>query len=271
MKTATPFKLSHAATVLALSMLSIAGCTETMGQQRIEPRLPQVAVPQSSPVGVMTTPYPPVGNVIPVFVKPFADHRGQRLYDPNRITALDSNGTKIAPMSEQEAASVAGGADRLYDSVTHPGTAVVVLRSALFGAYMSYGTFGVIGPSELLRAGTLALSADGRLRSVMLNEQVISWSPGPIEEVAIAAKRLQNGGSRMLPVLPRNATQSGCNCFGEPPVGGYLFFPLREYVALEVPIADVSDNRTEIVRVRWGEFDSSVAPNPIVSPQEETE
>jgi hypothetical protein len=237
---------------IILSMLTAAGCAGTV---RSAPSPVRVPIPESVPVEVTGKIYPPVGGVVPVFVAPVANGPSDRYFDPNRIRAIDRNGNAAAPLREKEAAERAGGADILFHSVSHRNNASSALASAVMGGLLTAGTLGIVGPSLLMNGGTLAFSADGRLRSVMLNERTVTWSPSPVEEGLMLLESSRNHGAEFLEVPPRGCADTpACREKFLLPEGGYLFFPAGEYQAIEIPIANRVANQTEIVQIPRSEL-----------------
>lgn len=200
-------------------LLMLSGCASTQYP---------AAIVQAGPepeIEVHAQAFPRIGNVLPVRVSVENKRNVSRRLSPSRVTAIAASGEEVTGMTVDEAAAASGDADALRNSLPEgrvgPKIAEALIVPPAYG-FMAGGQVAGGGGAMLFtavglivgsaRATQLALSPNARLGTVMLSGQ-----------------DLGNGVE----------------------AAGYVFYPAREYRALEVGVSNLEAGSEEVVTIPW--------------------
>jgi hypothetical protein len=220
-------------------LVAIAGALLVEGCSTIPSGPPK---PPVTKIHVQARAAEPIGDVIPVMIK--IENQGETWVQGDRAAALNRQGEVTRPLEVEQAASEAGGPDKLTRVVsTESGAGTMAhafLRDTGEGVYTGLEAgknSGELGPYVLI-LGTAAGFGIGLVHSVIL---AFSEQRRQLYEIRINQFGEAFGESSI--VRPGRSAQ------------GYLFFPKQDYQGLQLLLGghDSHGGATcETIRAPWG-------------------
>jgi hypothetical protein len=150
-------------------LIALAGALLVQGCATV-PQGP--AIPPVANIHVESHPAEPIGNVIPVMIK--IDNKGETWVRGEKAAALTRDGQAIPPLAIEEAASEAGGVDKLAAAIGNESAAGTVAHAFLrdtaegIGAGFDMGKNAGEAGGAMLMLGTAAGLGVGLVHSAIL-------------------------------------------------------------------------------------------------------
>ena len=213
--------------VLTGCAIGVAGCA--VSPAPIKQTKQVVATPHQGQLSVSVEAAPTVGDVQPVFISVANGTDSTRAVVPEQIFALDSTGSRVAPLPPGEAARQAGNANEL--------------KAVLASGAVS----GVAGSAVGAGLGTAAGAALGSTVAGTVLGSVIGAGTAMFRGAERGQDRSDQQAQQQIDALSLKPQDAARNFT----VSGYVFFPKGTYEQVEILLIDKETGDSQTIREPW--------------------
>ncbi len=213
----------------ALLALTSYGCAVASAPIKEAPHIAVTAPPGQ--VSVSMEPGDVIGDVQPVYVSIANGTDTPRSVVPSQVFALDSSGSRIAPLPAGEAARQAGGASEL--------------KAALYSGATSAAMGGAVGAGIGAITGALVHGYNGAVGAGI--GAAVGGGQAAMHGVTAGQNKADQQAQQQLTALAPHPEEVR-RAFT---VSGYVFFPKGDYKQLQLLLADAESGDTEMINRPW--------------------